>query len=594
MINPYTLQNIVQQNKEDPGTIQEDYQSIDTKDLTQEEKDDLELDPQDQALISEIESFSNFAQATTFLPGIYGYVEEYNTGEKIYLSLTPYEISPRLSDPRIFKGNDEFKSNSVAMSVGNRLSAARVVTNFMQEVLDPSKDSRYGSKDDRIGELTRFLDNNGDEADRSAFMHIVPDVSSTGGKIKIQYRKYVDEEGKSITGDNIYTQETAYVPVNFNFTDSRYSLTIKEFILSNAQENNQEVFSLDRTFDGNTLRLFGSQPKIISIGGSLTNFDDDIIGFGEEVLNVLNFDGEPTGSSSASLGSQRDVFMSYYQNFLKGTKCRDYSMKLYLYYNWTIVEGYLLSLAVMNSADNDNIVSFSGNMVVVREFSAFEIGKGLGQIAGNFGQFGLSNRNLGFDPQLDDVFTQKQVYRNGYRKFALENAVKLLEQNAKKYRKQTTPSSRFENEEEALKDDLESIGFDPQDQNDIDAVKDLFITMFTSIDGYGTLTKNGTWDETTVVDFMYDEFINGQSTFWYLLRKTVIYKTGYTWYFSSGSGGTYLTDDEVTTFATAVMTDIKTAYSSTSGNSISNKTPADLINEPIVEILKLINNYFTS
>jgi hypothetical protein len=181
------------------------------------------------------------------------------------------------------------------MSVGNRLSAARVVTNFMQEILSPEQDKRFGSKEDRIGQLSRFLDNSGEEQDRSAFLHIVPDVEATGGKIPILYNKY-DKDGNQI-GEK---PAVAYVPVNFNFVSKKYTLTIKEFILTNVNESSQEVYSLDKTFDGVNLRFFGQQPKIFTFSGMLTNFDDDIIGIDSETERILQWDGSSnTGGFSA-------------------------------------------------------------------------------------------------------------------------------------------------------------------------------------------------------------------------------------------------------------------------------------------------------
>ena len=144
------------------------------------------------------------------------------TGDRITLSLSPYEIAPRLSDPDLYPKGNFSKGLTTAKAVGNRLSTAVVYTNFMQEVLpapgsDPtlSTDARFGSKEDRIGMLSRFLTQDGEESSKSTFMHIVPDVEATGGKVEIQYKRF-DKEGNPIE-----KLGSAYVPVNFNFVSSK-------------------------------------------------------------------------------------------------------------------------------------------------------------------------------------------------------------------------------------------------------------------------------------------------------------------------------------------------------------------------------------
>lgn len=340
-------------------------------------------------------------ESEMLLHGIYGYISDAdNGGERVLLSLTPYEQAGRLSDPG-------FKT------IGERLKAATVYTNFMQEVLSSDSgdeetllsDPRFTSKDDRIGFLSRFLSETGEEADKSTFMHIVPDVEATGGKIPITYAKYAPDGTRSTENG------VAYVPVNFNFTSSQYTLTIKEFIIENVSEANREIYSLVKSFDGFSLRFFGQNPKIISFSGLLTNFDDDTIGFGKAV--------------SQSKGSQRDVFLSYYKNFLAGTKCRDYMMKVYFYYNHKIVEGYLVEMSVNTSSSNDNVVSFGGNMIIRREYTTFEAGRGLGQGIKSLAnlQRGIIDSNSGKDflGSSGGVFNSEKSYRLSYRAFALKS-----------------------------------------------------------------------------------------------------------------------------------------------------------------------------
>lgn len=396
--------------------------------------------PEEKALNETIKLYTDNQHAQkTLMPlnGIYGYVNDNNTGEKVYLSLTPYEISPRLGDPNLFRAdindfdadlNKKIKSNNIkkslstALTVSNRLNAAKVTTNFMQEVLSPTQDDRFSSKDDRIGEISRMFDNSGEEKDRSAFMHIVPDVEETGGKIPITYTM-VDENGEVVEKDAV-----AYMPVNFNFINSAYTLTIKEFILSQVNEANQEIYTLDKTFDGVNLRFFGSQPKIITFNGLLTNFDDDIIGVKNEEQR-LYWNGRAfslKNSSSPKKGSMRDTFMSYYYNFLAGTKCKDFSMKLYIYYNWTIVEGFLVTMDVRTSAENDNVVSFSASMIVKRQYNVFEAGRGLASSLG----FG-SNNNLNVKSEKNKILQQDTNYRMNYRTYAIENTIRILEGKVK-------------------------------------------------------------------------------------------------------------------------------------------------------------------
>lgn len=378
--------------------------------------------------------------SSTLLPGIYGYIVDADTGENITLSLTPYEIAPRLSDSKMFAVHQSSQGLQTAMTVGNRLQAARVFTNFMQETL-PSKgedndgitDSRFSSKDNRVGELSRFLSANGDESDKSTFLHIVPDVDATGGKIPINYFRY-DKDGIKIEKNG-----KAFVPVNFNFTSSKYTLTIKEFIIENVSEASRELYSLNKSFDGYTLRFFGQQPQIITFSGLLTNFDDDVIGLDSELTNqILRTEGVADAGQLQDAnvrGSQRDAFLAYYKNFLAGTKCRDYSMKLYFYYNHRIIEGYLIEMSMSTSSTNDNAVGFGGNIIVKREYTTFETGFGLASSIKsslrnlNRGSFGF-DITAGNGSEATTIFDDERSYRLNYREFALSESQRLIRQAA--------------------------------------------------------------------------------------------------------------------------------------------------------------------
>jgi len=384
---------------------------------------------------SDLQALNNLAEnpkyveANTLLPGIYGYVEDPTTGEKITLSLTPYEISPRLADSRIYKPTGEFSSGlTTAMTVANRLQSSRVFTNFMQEVLPPegedgntNTDIRFSSKDDRIGGMSRFLSADGLEADKSTFLHIVPDMDSTGGKLEIAYAKYDDK------GNRLEKNEIAYLPVNFNFISSKYSLTIKEFIIENVQEASREIYSLNKSFDGYTLRLFGQHPQIMSFSGSLTNFDDDVIGIDSDLLRNIGYLGEELSGSqylAPRRGSQRDAFLTYYENFLAGTKCRDYSMKVFFYYNHRIMEGYLIEMSMSSDSSNDNVVRFGGNMIIRRKYSTFETGSGFaGNIPSTLRNINYSGSGFNLD---NTIFDSKKSYRNNYREYAINQSKKLL------------------------------------------------------------------------------------------------------------------------------------------------------------------------
>ena len=415
------------------------------------EEDDSTITLSAEELIqrtTELQSLNNLAtnskyvEANTLLPGIYGFVEDATTGEKITLSLTPYEIAPRLSDNRLFTPNGNFSPGlSTAMTVGNRLQSSRVFTNFMQEVLPPAgedgntnTDIRFISKDDRIGQLSRFISTDGQEADKSTFLHIVPDVDATGGKVEIAYAKY-DKDGTRLEKNGI-----AYLPVNFNFISSKYSLTINEFIIENVQEASREIYSLNKSFDGYTLRLFGQHPQIMSFSGVLTNFNDDTIGIDSNLLKQIGFNGDElsgNGYIAPSKGSQRDVFIAYYENFLAGTKCRDYSMKVFFYYNHRVMEGYLIEMTMSSDSQNDNVVRFGGNMIIKRKYSTFETGSGLA----NTLPATLRDRNFsGFGLDLDNtVFDSEKSYRNNYREYALSQSKNLI-QNAAGLVKSNVPN----------------------------------------------------------------------------------------------------------------------------------------------------------
>jgi len=416
--------------KEDPKTTEPSIvNNTEDSSLIEMTEEELSQRRSDLQALNNLAENPKYVEANALLPGIYGYVEDATTGEKITLSLTPYEISPRLSDSRIYKPTGEFSPGlTTAMTVANRLQSSRVFTNFMQEVLPPegedgntNTDIRFTSKDDRIGGMSRFLTADGLEADKSTFLHIVPDMDSTGGKLEIAYAKYDDK------GNRLEKNEIAYLPVNFNFISSKYSLTIKEFIIENVQEASREIYSLNKSFDGYTLRLFGQHPQIMSFSGSLTNFDDDVIGIDSDLLRNIGYLGEELSGSpylAQRRGSQRDAFLTYYENFLAGTKCRDYSMKVFFYYNHRIMEGYLIEMSMSSDSSNDNIVRFGGNMIIRRKYSTFETGSGFtDNIRSTLRNVNYSNSGFNLD---NTVFDSKKSYRNNYREYALNESKKLL------------------------------------------------------------------------------------------------------------------------------------------------------------------------
>lgn len=435
----------------------------------------IEIDPEDINVVDTSEGliYEGMNTATTAINGIYGYVNEYvdgkETGNQIWLSLTPYEISPSLADISLFKPPKKYLDKQVdlleiknknnkanltkAMTIGNRLQAARVVTNYLTEVLNPKLDTRYGSKDNRVGQASRFLDSEtGDESDRSAFLHIVPDLDLSNGRIAIPYgvESQDDKTGKR----KIDSVRTAFVPVNFNFVHSNYTLTIKEFILNAVNEQNREIYSLDKTFDGNVLHFFGSHPEIISLSGILSNFNDDLIGLEKMFGEITNSTTQTTtwsGSQDNGIpvnvskrGSMRDTFLSYYQNFLKGTKSKDYGLKIYLYYNWRIIEGFLTDLNLQTSGDNDNIMMFNANMIVKSESSVYEQGIGLGRAVTNnyyskrigaYKKSTLSSPGTNFE--LDTVFSSEDMqFRKAFRDYAIQSTINTLKigQDVKKNR----------------------------------------------------------------------------------------------------------------------------------------------------------------
>lgn len=498
---------------------------------------------------SDLQSLNNLAsnpkyvESNALLPGIYGYIEDATTGEKLTLSLTPYEIAPRLNDSRLFTPSGDFSPGlTTAMTVGNRLQSSRVFTNFMQEVLPPTgedgnanTDIRFSKKDDRIGGLSRFLSADGQEADKSTFLHIVPDVDSTGGKVEIMYAKF-DEQG-----NRLEKNEVAYLPVNFNFISSKYSLTIKEFIIENVQEASREIYSLNKSFDGYTLRLFGQHPQIMSFSGSLTNFDDDVIGIDSNLLKHIGHNGEElTGDSymAQTRGSQRDAFLAYYENFLAGTKCRDYSMKVYFYYNHRIMEGYLIEMSMSSDSSNDNIVRFGGNMIIRRKYSTFETGSGFT----NNTPSTLRNINYsGAGFNLDGtVFDSERSYRNNYREFALNESKKLISSAASQVKNNasnTIKGELYQLPGSDIKDNwiTDTTKFDKSDGSEdkfnLISFLTIIINTMSTITASSPVGLETDAKKTSAVNSIYDYIFNS---------PIVTYDSFMTWLFTNFTKGFYL------------------------------------------------------
>lgn len=107
------------------------------------------------------------------------------------------------------------------------------------------------------------------------------------------------------------------------------------FILQSVQEAREEKFQITETFGDPYIFFFGERPRFLDCSCML--------------LNSLDFNWQAE-------------FWDNYEKYLRGSKCAEIGARVYMFYDDTVVEGYMLLAAAAVSADNTMAVQLQFKM----------------------------------------------------------------------------------------------------------------------------------------------------------------------------------------------------------------------------------------
>jgi hypothetical protein len=112
-----------------------------------------------------------------------------------------------------------------------------------------------------------------------------------------------------------------------------------KFIMNSVQEGHQERVQIVETFSDFYMFFYGERPPIYTYNGMLIN------------------------SKNANWVAD---FMYYYEDHLRGTKCAEHNAKLILTYGGRQVEGYILSMNTSTTAESEQGVPVSFQVVITK------------------------------------------------------------------------------------------------------------------------------------------------------------------------------------------------------------------------------------
>jgi len=111
------------------------------------------------------------------------------------------------------------------------------------------------------------------------------------------------------------------------------------FLLMNVTESRQEKVQIIETFGDHFAFFYGEKPIVLSVQGIL--------------LNTMDF-------------NWKNEWFYNYENFLRGTKCVENRARVFLGYDDTLVEGYVLNGQTANSSETPYSVPFSFSLLLAK------------------------------------------------------------------------------------------------------------------------------------------------------------------------------------------------------------------------------------
>lgn len=120
------------------------------------------------------------------------------------------------------------------------------------------------------------------------------------------------------------------------------------FIVESTQQASAEKYQIIQTFGEDFIFMFGTQPKLWQISGTL--------------LNTYDF-------------TWANEFWFNYETYLRGTKCVENGARVYFYCDGQLWEGYLIQVNAVRNSNLPNEVKFQLVMFVLRDYVVEGIGQ---------------------------------------------------------------------------------------------------------------------------------------------------------------------------------------------------------------------------
>ncbi|GEM_PF-4863094 len=168
-----------------------------------------------------------------------------------------------------------------------------------------------------------------------------------GGNKYGDYVKVVGEDGKThykVAPKGSYKSKETTYPMLVVY--SRYHGKViglyRDFIIEDVQEPRQEIAQILQTFDETmpAITFFGAKVPVFKFSGKLLNFADK---------------------------PWRDRWFHYYHQFLRGSRAVRLGLRIFVFYDGSLYEGYLLGFTQNQKGQQNGLVPFSFSVLILRQ-----------------------------------------------------------------------------------------------------------------------------------------------------------------------------------------------------------------------------------
>ena len=236
------------------------------------------------------------------------------------------------SDTGADSGTSETTTSAAGDVVNNGTATAESAKGASYQSLyndwDPEIDNYIGNYSGKGGRLSQFVHNDGKDDDaRIAYLKLTGNVDAMGSISSF----YASDKSKL---DAIYKLLSA--------KNKKYD----RFIVTGLGENRSEKVSTMKTVgDSFNVTFSGREPLVINVSGSL----------------IFDYDRDRMSWYTA--------FCNAYEYYLRASVTSRYRVKVRLVMpDFTVYEGYIISLGSSQSSDSDMFIPFNFSMIITQEY----------------------------------------------------------------------------------------------------------------------------------------------------------------------------------------------------------------------------------